>query len=210
MAFEGFVRALRPGDGKWYDMLEELGGLSHDAAAALLDAKDHQLEAAHEVEAIEEKAAAVVRRMEDSLAQTIATPIDREDLHLLASTMDDVIDLMKLSAQSFGLYRLSPPTPPMLVLMERLETMTRSLAEAMPHLRQREYRVLIGEGRRARKLRQEAHLFYRQAVQELLSVADLDSRELLQRKDALDRLAQAVFHCDDVAHLLTALAVKNG
>lgn len=208
MGFQGLVRALMPRGGKWYDMLEELGGLSHEAASALLTSRSG--DAASQVQAIEDRAAAVVRRMEDSLAHTIATPLDREDLHRLAHTMDEVIDLMTLAGQAFGLYRLDPPTPPMLVLMERLEALTRMLAEAMPRLRRHEYPALIGEGRRARELRQEAHVYYREAVQELLNLTELDSRELLQRKDALDRLAQAVFHCDDVAHLLTTMAVKNG
>ncbi len=210
MALHGFVGVLLPGTAKWYDMLEELGGLSHDAATALLTAPVRQDEAEREVEAIEKKAAAVVRRMEDSLSHTIATPLDREDLHRLASTMDEVIDLMTLAAQSFGLYRLDPPTPPVLVLMEHLEALTGMLAQAMPRLRRHEYQELIGEGHRARELKEEAHVLYREAVQELLALEALGSRELLQRKDALDRLAQAVFHCDDVAHLLTRMAVKNG
>ena len=55
-----------------------------------------------------------VRRMEDALARTFVTPLDREDLHRLTSELDDIIDLCNLAARAFNLYHLEKPTPAMI------------------------------------------------------------------------------------------------
>jgi uncharacterized protein len=212
MAIQGLIRFLLPKDDRWYDMIEELGRLGHEASKALLQFRDHpSAKVQEDVQALEHKADDVVRRMEDALARTFVTPIDREDLHRLTSQLDDIIDMMNLSARSFTLYHLEKPTPPMLQIMERLEVGTRTLAEALPHLRKHEYEALIDEGRKVRAIEKEADVIYRNAISGLFSShAAIDPRELFKQKEALDTLENAVDHCDNVADVLANLAVKHG
>ena len=211
MAFQSLIRFLLPKEEHWYDMLEELGRLGHEAATALFLFKEKpagEVQAA--VQAIEHKADDVVRRMEDALARTFVTPIDREDLHRLTSELDDIIDLMNLSARVFSLYHLDKPTPPMVEIMEKLEKATGMIATAVPHLRKHEFEQLIDGGRKVRAIEKEADGIYRHAISALFSETHTDFRETWKQKEALDHLETAVDHCDNVADLLANLAVKHG
>lgn len=211
MAFQSLIRFLLPKEEHWYDMLEELSRLGHEAAQALLTFKDQPASAVQPaVQALEHKADDVVRRMEDALARTFVTPIDREDLHRLTSELDDIIDLMNLSARSFSLYHLERPTPAMVQIMEKLVEATAMIAGAVPHLRKHEFDQLIGGGRKVRAIEKEADTLYRDAISKLFSESHPDFRELLKQKEALDHLENAVDHCDNVADLLANLAVKHG
>jgi uncharacterized protein Yka (UPF0111/DUF47 family) len=206
-----FVRALLPREQHWYDMLEELGRLGLEASRAL-HTFEHQpaptVQAA--VQAIEHRADNVVRRMEDALARTFVTPLDREDLHRLTSALDDIIDFCNLSARCFTLYHVDRPTPPMVQLMEKLEACTAIIAEVVPLLRGHEYQNLLEGSRKLRGLEKEADAVYRQAISRLFSDTQPDFRDLLKQKEALDDLERAVDFCDDVGDLLANLAVKHG
>jgi uncharacterized protein Yka (UPF0111/DUF47 family) len=211
MAIQSIIRFLLPRDDHWYDMLEELGMLGHQASKALLTFKEQPGETVKvAVQDIEHKADDAVRRMEDALARTFVTPIDREDLHKLTGQLDDIIDLMNLSARAFSLYHLEKPTPPMVQIMERLEVGTRLIAEAVPRLRRHEFEQLIEDCRKVRAIEKEADVIYRDAISQLFSTPTIDARELLKQKEALDDLENSVDQCDNVADLLANLAVKHG
>jgi uncharacterized protein Yka (UPF0111/DUF47 family) len=213
MAIQGLIRFLLPKETHWYDMLERLGTLGHEASKTLLTFKDPPSTAKQVqdlVQIIEHKADDEVRRMEDALARTFVTPLDREDLHRLTGQLDDIIDLMNLSARAFTLYQLDRPTLPMVQIMERLEVGTRLIAEAVPHLRTHEYDQLIDEARKVRAIEKEADVIYRNAISDLFSRPSIDARDLFKQKEALDDLENAVDHCDNVADLLANLAVKHG
>lgn len=210
-ALQGLVRFLLPRESHWYDMLEELAKLGFEASRALGTFRDQPASKVREaVQAIEHRADDVVRKMEDALARTFVTPLDREDLHRLTSELDDIIDLCNLSARAFNLYHLERPTPAMVQIMEKLEACTAVLAETVPLLRTHEYHNLLEGGRKVRALEKEADAIYRQAISQLFSESHPDFRELLRQKEALDDLEAAVDYCDNVADLLANLAVKHG
>jgi uncharacterized protein Yka (UPF0111/DUF47 family) len=211
MAIQSFIRFLLPREDHWYDMLEEISQLANEAAKTLLRFRETPSDEIQKaVQAIEHKADDVVRRMEDALARTFVTPLDREDLHKLTGSIDDIIDLMNLSARAFTLYHVRQPSPPMTALMEKLEACTSVLATAVPHLRKHEYQALIDSSRSVRAIEKEADSIYRQAISQLFAETHPDFRELLRQKEALDDLESAVDHCDNVADLLANLAVKHG
>jgi predicted phosphate transport protein (TIGR00153 family) len=211
MALQSLIRFLLPKEEHWYDMLEELSRLGHEAAKALQLFKDRPTAEVQEaVQKLEHQADDVVRRMEDALARTFVTPIDREDLHRLTSELDDIIDLMNLSARVFALYHLERPTPPMVQIMVKLEEATGMIAAAVPHLRKHAFEQLIDGGRKVRGIEKEADTIYRKAVSELFKQTHPDFREMWKQKEALDHLEAAVDHCDNVADLLANLAVKHG
>jgi predicted phosphate transport protein (TIGR00153 family) len=210
-SFQDLIRFLLPREDHWYDMLEELARLGHSGATALSAFKDTPASKVREtVQAIEHKADNVVRKMEDALARTFVTPIDREDLHRLTGQLDDIIDLCNLAARAFNLYHLEKPTPAMIQIMEKLVECTKLLSEAVPFLRTHQFTELIGAGRQVRILEKEVDTIYRQAISSLFSESHADFRELLKQKEALDDLEAAVDYCDNVADLLSNLAVKNG
>ena len=212
MALQDMIRWLLPREDHYYDMLEELARLGHDAAVELskFGAPLSANEIVTSVQKLEHQADDVVRRMEDALARTFVTPLDREDLHKLSGQLDDIIDLTNLTARSFGLYHIETPSKAMVELMTKLVAATLILKEEVPRLRKHEYGKLIEGGREVRKVEKEADNIYRAAISHLFAEAHQDFRELLKQKEALDHLENAVDYCDNVADLLSNLAVKHG
>jgi len=211
MALQDLIRFLLPREDHWYDMLEELARLGHEASKTLSSFRDSPASKVREsVQAIEHKADDVVRRMEDALARTFVTPLDREDLHRLTSELDDIIDLANLTARSYGLYGIEKPTPAMTELSKKLITCTAMIRDTVPHLRTHKFTELIDGGRRVRELEKEGDTIYRTAISDLFKATSIDFRDLLKQKEALDHLENAVDHCDNVADLLSNMAVKHG
>lgn len=211
MPLQDMIRWLLPREDHYYDMLEELAKLGHDAAIELSRFGSVPAGQIQEtVQTLEHKADDVVRRMEDALARTFVTPLDREDLHKLSNQLDDIIDLTNLTARSFGLYHIEKPSQPMVEIMAQLVAATKILKEEVPRLRKHEYALLIEGGREVRKVEKVADAIYRAAISRLFSEVHQDFRELLKQKEALDHLENAVDYCDNVADLLSNLAVKHG
>jgi predicted phosphate transport protein (TIGR00153 family) len=192
-------------------MLEELARLSNEAAKALERFKDHPAaEVRQTVQTLEHQADDVVRRMEDALARTFVTPLDREDLHRLTSELDDIIDLTNLTARALQLYHVERPTEAMVAMMANLVAVTELIRNAVPRLRKKQFTELLDEGRRVRAMEKEADTIYRSAISNLFRMEQIDFRELLKQKEALDDVERAVDQCDTVADLLSNLAVKHG
>lgn len=211
MALQSIVRWLLPKEDHFYDMLEELGVLGHQAALELASFGVKPAgDVARAVQELEHQADDVVRRMEEALARTFVTPLDREDLHRLTSELDDVVDLTNLTARAFGLYRVDQPTGDMVGLMGKLVATTKVIRDAVPLLRRHEYVKILEATRAVRQLEKDADTIYRAAISGLFAESHDDFRELLKTKEALDDLENAVDHCDNVSDVLSNLAVKHG
>jgi predicted phosphate transport protein (TIGR00153 family) len=211
MSLQSLIGWLLPQEHQFYEMLEELARLSNEAAKALERFRDHPAaEVRQAVQAIEHQADDVVRRMEDALARTFVTPLDREDLHRLTSELDDIIDLTNLTGRALQLYHVERPTEAMVQLMANLVTVTELIRNAVPRLRKKQFAELLDEGRRVRAMEKEADTIYRSAISNLFRMEQIDFRELLKQKEALDDVERAVDQCDTVADLLSNLAVKHG
>ncbi|MFO1051240.1 MAG: DUF47 family protein [Planctomycetota bacterium] len=211
MVLQGLVRWFLPREERFYDMLEEIARLAHDAALALSQFERKlapEVQAA--VQAIEHQADDTVRRMAETLAMTFVTPLDREDLHRLTTELDDIVDHANLTARAFHLYNIDRPDAAMIKLMQLLVQVTEVIRDAVPHLRAHRYHELIASGRTVRAIEKEADSTYRAAISVLFRESHGDFRQLLSKKEALDDLERAVDHCDNVADLMANLAVKHG
>jgi uncharacterized protein Yka (UPF0111/DUF47 family) len=213
MALQAIVRWLLPREDHFYSLLESQADACHAAAMALLKSKDPSSrpeDVRDAVQVIEHFADDLVRQMEDALARTFVTPLDREDLHKLSSELDDVIDLTNLAARASVLYGVSRPTEPMQKLMDTLVECTIVLKTALPKLRHHKYAELLEDGRKLRALEKEADGVFRAAVSQLFKDPAVDAKVLLREKEVLEDLENAVDHCDDVAGTLANIAVKHG
>ncbi len=148
MGLQDMVRWLLPREDKFYGLIERQGVLLDEAAKALaeLAGPAEPAEVHEKVREIEHRADAIVYEIEEQLAAVFVTPIDREDIQLLASALDDIIDYINLTARTFVLFGVARPTPPMVAMMEVLVKMAEFLRAELPALRAHEYTRLIAGG----------------------------------------------------------------
>lgn len=213
MALQDLIRWLLPREDHFFDYLEQQADVAHEAAQAMARFREDGMTAEKLTEAVSElehRGDAVVGDIEDALARTFVTPIDREDIHKLSNDLDDVVDLMNLAARTCHLLGVDRPTQPMLQLIDTLVEATRQIKEAVPMLRRRAYGHLTGLARTLRQLEKDGDQTFRQALKQLFQANNLDVRQLLREKEVLEDLENAIDCCDHVAETLGSLAIKHG
>ena len=211
MALQSLVRWLLPKEDHFYDYLEQQAAVGHDAVITLGRFRSGPLqEIREEVQKLEHQGDALFRKMEEALAKTFVTPIDREDLHQLSVELDDVLDLTNLTARSCALFDIDRPSPAMCALVDKLGECTATLHAAMPKLRQHAYADLIEAVRILKRFEKEGDEIFREAIRVLFRDPAIDAKALLREKELLEHVENAIDHCDRVGKTLTNLAVKNG
>jgi predicted phosphate transport protein (TIGR00153 family) len=212
MGLQDMIRWILPREDVFYSMLESHSVLVVEAAQALAKfGTGSSAEQVHErVRDLEHKADSIVYEIEDQLARVFVTPIDREDIQMLASALDDIIDLMNLTARTMMLYGVPGPTPPMTELMQLLIKMTEMIRNELPALRTHEYNRLIAVARELKQLEKEGDRIFRNAVSELFHDKSIDAKVLLRDKEVLEDLERAIDKCDMFAERAKHLAVKHG
>jgi uncharacterized protein Yka (UPF0111/DUF47 family) len=162
------------------------------------------------VKVIENQADKVVYEAEEQFAKVFVTPIDREDIHALIVAIDDIIDLIYLTARSFVLYGVEKPSAPMAEQMKLLVVLGSCLRAEIPALRRHEYEKLIAAGRVIREHEKVGDKIFREAVAALFHNPEIDAKILLRDKELLEDLESAVNKFELVAERLKNLAVKHG
>ena len=208
MGIQDAIRWLVPKEEHFFDILEKQATTAREGVAAFV-AEDDIAAACVTVQDFEHKGDRLVHEMEESLAKTFVTPIDREDLHILSSALDDVLDLANGAARAAMLFGVEAWTPAMKDLMKVLHQCTVVVDKAIPNLRKHAYTDIVESARELRKLEKEGDRIYKAEVSRLFKDASVDAKMLLREKAVLDDLENALDHCDELASVLANLAVKH-
>ncbi len=216
MGIQNVIRWFLPREDHFYDFLEQQAKAAHQGANALAKFGTNgtsAVQARDEVQKIEHEGDRFVHEMEEALAKTFVTPIDREDLQRLSSELDTVLDLTNGAIRACVLLGVDKPTVAMKKLIDVIVRCTATLDSAMPKLRKHQYPELVETARELRKLEKEADGIYREAISELFhadSAGGADARVLIREKTVLEDLENAIDQCDAIADTLANLAVKHG
>jgi uncharacterized protein len=224
MGLDSIIRWFLPKEDHFYAFLEQQATVAHEAAVALAKLKEDGANTkvvCSEVQDIEHRGDKIVHDIEEALAKTFVTPIDREDIQKLSSELDDVADLANAAARAFVLFSVEKPTAPMVALMAILVRATKVLNDAIPNLRKHQYEALTEAARTLRALEKEGDTVYRDAIGQLFGdqtdgangpyrESNMDAKRLIREREVLEDLEKAVDHCDHVASTLAYLAVKHG
>src|ERR1700756_3000278 len=106
----GLLQRFLPRDDDYFQLFTRQAENIQKGAKALCDLLSHYVavyEQVQNIKAIEHTGDEIAHTIIMKLNQTFITPIDREDIHELCSTLDDVIDLIDAGASRFALYRVS-------------------------------------------------------------------------------------------------------
>src|SRR6476659_3411824 len=159
MGIQDAIRWLLPREDHFYDFLERQANAAHEGAKALSKFATNGTtaeQARDAVQKIEHEGDRIVHEMEEALAKTFVTPIDREDLQKLSSELDGVLDLTNGAIRACVMLGVDEPTEPMQKLTRILVRCTAKVNEAIPKLRKHEYADLVEAGRELRKIEKEA------------------------------------------------------
>jgi len=140
------------------------------------------------------------------LNQTFITPFDREDIHQLASKLDDVLDFINAAGARTVMYRITNP-PPAAADLSRMILMQCQELQKDVSLMQKNGNIL-GHCVEINRLENEADLVCQQAIAQLFEY-EKDPITLIKVKELLEFLERATDKAEDVANVLETVVLKN-
>ena len=140
------------------------------------------------------------------LNQTFITPFDREDIHQLASKLDDVLDFINASGARLVMYRIMDPPPAAGELAKIILMQTQELQKAVS-LMQKNGNILV-HCVEINRLGNEADLVSQHAIAKLFEY-EKDPINLIKVKELLEFLERATDKAEDVANVLETVVLKN-
>jgi predicted phosphate transport protein (TIGR00153 family) len=171
-------------------------------------APDHPVwDKADEIKEVEHKCDFLTHEIIQRLNRTFVTPIDREDIHELARSLDDVMDAIDASAAVIRLYRLSAVRFGARELARVVSASTVEIRKALAALS--EGKSLATHAVEINRLENEADRLHQQAVVRLFD-EETNPIAVMKWKETLDFLEQATDRCEDVANVIEGVAVKHG
>ncbi len=162
---------------------------------------------AHEIKEVEHQCDFLTHEIIQRLNKTFVTPIDREDIHELARTLDDVMDAIDNAASLIPLYRIDKIRPGARELTRIIIQQTDEIRAAVEALEQR--KGVLERAIEINRLENEADRVHRQAISQLFD-EERDSIAVIKWKEIYDLLEEATDACEDVANLLENVVVKHG
>ena len=162
---------------------------------------------AEEIKEVEHKCDFLTHEIIQRLNRTFVTPIDREDIHELARSLDDVMDAIDASAALIRLYRLDRVRFGLRELATIISSSTRTIRLALEALEQG--KGVAAHAVEINRLENEADRVHQQAVARLF---DEESNPIMviKWKETLDFLEDATDRCEDVANVIEGVIVKHG
>jgi uncharacterized protein len=202
-------RLLAPREREYFDLFEEAGANIQQAGELLdrlfLEWPD-QGSLMRDIVACEQRGDRITHDIIQRLNQTFVTPIDREDIYALASSLDDIVDYIEEAADFLGLYRIEAPLAQAQELATILRHACTAVAEAIPRLRDlrdiHHYTVEIN------RLENDGDRVVRAALASLFDHG-IDPMLVIRWKDIFERLEEAVDATESTANILEGILIKN-
>jgi uncharacterized protein len=204
---------LMPREGRFFDLFNQHAENIVEGArelAALMSNLSAELELrARNIEAAEKRADKLTHETIDLLHKTFITPLDREDIHKLISSMDDILDLMEDVAQTIYLYDIKQITPEAKQLADICVSCCERVKTAVGLLKSMENAEAISKiCEEIDRLESNADHVMRAAMSKLFR-DEPDTRQLIKLKAIYELLEQVTDKCEDVANIIEGIVIEN-
>lgn len=200
---------LIPRDDQFYDLFSQVASRLSSSADLLnqLFKNPAQLDAhVASIKVIEHEADDLTHEIIDRIDRTFVTPFDREDIHELASHLDEVVDLVDGAARRAQIFRITTAREAGVQLSDVLVRAARSVEDAVKGMK--EPKAVNKGSRDLKQLEEEGDAIYHEAMGALFTDG-LDALEVIKWKELYDKLEDAIDQCEDVGNVLQSISLKN-
>jgi hypothetical protein len=142
------------------------------------------------------------------LNQTFITPFDREDIHQLASSLDDVLDFVNASGARLVMYRITNPPPAAGELSKIILLQSHELQKAVSLLQKQKNGDVLAHCVEINRLENEADQISQNGIATLFD-NEKDPINLIKTKELLEFLERATDKAEDAANVLETVVLKN-
>ncbi|HEY7778788.1 MAG TPA: DUF47 family protein [Ktedonobacterales bacterium] len=202
---------LTPREDRFYRLFEDSAANVRRGAELLLAMLNDYTDVAAKAKAVKEiehQGDELTHEIYELLNRIFVTPLDREDIAAISSALDDILDLVEVSADDFVIYGIDAPTAPAIELAQVIVQSCIQVQEAIGLLRHRKDRASLRDRlTEINSLENEGDAIYRTAMQAIFRQPD--PVMMIKWKQIYDHLEMAIDSCEDVADVLHGVLLKN-
>jgi predicted phosphate transport protein (TIGR00153 family) len=202
---------LIPKDEKFFQLFKEMTENIITGAKLLKDMLDNfenPAESQRKIKDIEHAGDSLTHQIIKRLNKTFITPLDREDIHSLASKLDDILDLIDASAQRVIMYNVDSIPPEAKSLGFIILQCCYAVDKAVAMLGKKTNEQIFDACVEINALENEADRVSREAISRLFD-EEKDPIQLIKWKEIYETLERATDKCEDAANILESVVVKN-
>jgi len=201
-----------PRDEKFYDLFEGSVKKVVEAAVQLeeliKDFRDVPLRA-KQIKDTEHEGDVITHDTIEMLNKTFITPLDREDIHDLITSLDDVLDYIEACSDRLNLFKIAKTTDEARLLVAILVKTVKEVEQAVFHLRRlKGADSIMRNCVEISRLENEGDYVVRTAVAKLFE-GETNPLEVIKWNEIYETLENAIDRCEDVANVLEGIVLKN-
>jgi uncharacterized protein len=142
------------------------------------------------------------------LGRNFITPFDREDIHYLASALDDIADYIHATAKKINFYKVNPQEQGIQKLAECIELSVESVKVAVKELRNMKNITTITNALvKVNSLENQADDIYDMSIERLFAV-EPDAKEVIKKREIYQVMETATDKCEDAANVIESIMIK--
>ncbi len=204
---------LLPRDERFFELFAQLADQCvvasthlHTLLTGPAEARADMVRAIKEVEhQADEVTHGIVRRLD----RAFITPFDREDIHMLASRLDDVIDRVDSCARRFQIFRVDEIPDGARLLADVIQRVGIELVRAVGALEKGPPLTVLAACREIKRLEEEGDAIYHTWLGKLFE-DQADPLMVIKWKELYDTLEKTLDSAEDAANVLESVTIKHG
>jgi uncharacterized protein len=214
MAINSFLKSFISKDKVFYDLFDKVVN-EVNAMAQLLKNLSH--ESTYEIQTkilsdlkTKEKINDVhVATIFNELGRNFITPFDREDVHSLATALDDISDNIYTAAKKLVLYKVNPTEQEFQKMAELIYDCCQQVSKAVTELKNmKNMRQMTDAIAIIKEIEAQSDDVFDGAIQYLYNAPEVDAKELIKRKEIFSKLESVTDKCEDAANVVESIIVK--
>ena len=201
---------ILPKEEQYFGMFSQMTSYIYDASRALVemlsDKSGNFEEHSRRIKAIEHQCDELTHKISTRLNKSFITPFDREDIYLMSSALDDIVDLIDDAARAMVMYDVHESTSHAKHFADVIQRMAIELHEVVSKLAR-------PDGMASRlvtlhSLENEGDEVFHRAIEELFHNAQ-DPLHVIKWKSIYEKLEAAVDRCENVANIIESVIIKH-
>ena len=213
MALNSILRIFLPKDRIFYDLFEQVAdnvSLMSKKLKAMVFENDFDKRAAtiSQLEDLEHTNDELTHRIFTELGRNFITPFDREDIHYLASSLDDIADYIYASAKKINFYRVNPNDSGIQKLAEIIENICAQVRNAVGELRNMKDMRLITESLvKINSMENQADDVFDMSIENLFAT-EPDAKEVIKKREIYQVMEIVTDKCEDAGNVIESIIIK--
>ena len=203
---------LLPRDEKFFDMFSAVAAVAVESAALLQELlradAPRRTAIVDQIKRLEHEADQVTHEVVTRLDRVFITPLDREDIHLLASRLDDVIDLIDGTARRLQMFRAGKAPEGAVLMAEVIGRAVGQLQVAVRSLEKNRAGTVLEACVQVKRLEEEGDSLYHEWLGRLFE-GDPDPLNVIKWKEIYDNLEKTLDDIEDAANVLESISIKH-